>query len=114
MSESKDNTLTYIIVVLLLVGVFTLFSIEDEIKAQRTPEQIAAIAAQEKAKSETKALMDKQQEERDAKLVALSWGEVDSVEQVVNKAIAEGYYKFAFILMILASGPMIIRRINSY
>lgn len=112
MSKSRDNFLKYIIITLLVVAVLTLFSIEKEVKLQRTPAQIEEIAKQEKAEADAKAYRERQQKERDAKLISLPWAEVNSIEQGVMKAIAEGYLKFVVVLAILAAGPMIVRRMH--
>lgn len=99
MSLSKDNTWTYIIVALLIVGVSTLFSIQSDIRTQRSPEKI-----------EAKELMAQEQKEREAKLVALPWEEVKSIKQGVMKAIAEGYIIFIFVVAFIAAGPIIMHR----
>lgn len=112
MNASKDNTWTYIMVALLVVSVFTLFSIQEEIEAQRTPERIAAIAEEENAKVQAMALMEEERKQREDELIALPWREVESIDQGIVKAIAHEYHLWLLVVTIIGFGPLIMRRIN--
>lgn len=113
MSESKGSYWPYIVIALLCFGIGTLLSIEKEIKAQRTPEQVAAIGAQARQEKEAGAYLDAQREKDIERLRESVWSELNT-EEYLEKFLAENYHLFLFGLIIIASGPMLMRKVRPY
>lgn len=113
MSESKGNYWPYIFLALLCFAIGTLLSIEKEIKAQRSPEQVASIEAQEKIKREAKAYMATEQEKQMERYRNTAWGDLKS-DEYLGKFFAENYHIPLIGLIIIVSGPILMRKAQPY
>lgn len=113
MSESKGSYWPYVAISLLCFTILTLLSIEKEIKAQRSPEQIAAIEAQEKLEREAKAYMAAEEERKMERYRQAAWSDLKSDEYLL-KFVAEKYHLLFLGFVIIASGPMLMRKTQPY
>mgnify|MGYP005688788127 CR=1 FL=1 len=110
MAKETDNTLTYIIVALLILCALTLSSIDGELKSQRTPEQIEAIHKQEQIEANAEAIMRAEQDRNESRLREMSWMDVSSIGEFMLKFIAHGYHIWLLIIAVVFSGPALMRR----
>ncbi|MFA0809468.1 hypothetical protein [Microbulbifer epialgicus] len=114
MEKQKDNTWTYVIVALLLVSVALLFSVEDELKSQRTPEQIAAIEQQKKLDAEAAEYIADQHEKEINKWRDKEWTDLSAPDEYMMKAISHEYHLWVLCFLLIASGPIVMRKLKGF
>lgn len=107
---SGSNSLLLIFIGLMCL--FTLLDIEGEIKSQRTPDQIAEIQRLEALERQTEQLMAQEQEKQNQAFKDMAWGDVSSIAEFMMKCLAHGYHVWLFVIALVASGPMIVRRLH--
>lgn len=113
MLESKGRYWPYIMIALLCFAILTLLSIEKEIKAQRTPDQVAAIEAQDIRERESKAYMEAEQEKEMELYRQAAWSDLNSDEYIL-KVVAEDYHILFLAFVIIASAPMLVGWFRKY
>jgi len=114
MSEKSGGTGTWMIILLLGICSWVLIDIYQEMKLQRTPEQIEALAKQDAAEAQAEAYLKEQREKRESELKQKSWKEVGFSEEGLEKFIAHGYFFWIFGFALILSGPMLMAKFRNY
>lgn len=112
MDRQTDKSWNYLIAGLLFTIVLSLFSIEEALKAQRTPEQVTALELEKKRAAQTVQHLAAYREKKNTEWKNKEWGELATPEDYISKASAHGYHLWVFCLMIIVAGPLIMRKIN--
>lgn len=109
MSNQRDGLGTWVIILMLGLCTWVLTDIYQEMKLQRTPEQLELLAKREATEAQTEAYLKEQREQREAELKAMPWSQAGFTVDAVEKYIAHGYFKWLAGFMVILSGPFLMR-----
>lgn len=103
MSNNSGSVLQGVILTLLVISVYLLYSYNKELAVQRTPEQTAQLEQQITVKKNIEIMKAEQEKVVRESLIALDWSESINLDLFISKVIATRAYLFLLAPMILIS-----------
>lgn len=97
MKNNNGSALQGVILTLLVISVWLLYSYNKELAAQRTPEQTEQLELQIKAKQNIETMKAEQEAIVRENLIALEWSELTNMNLFISKVVATRVYLFLLI-----------------